>query len=196
MRALAFTAIAALALSAAPALPREPAWNGKADGPAWTAAAESAVEPLLALTPADVTAFCPGYAVQTPDQRREFWVEFLASLAQSESRLEPRRSTWRLFDSDVKRPTFRRGLLQVSIESARRPDYGCEASTVEALLQPGPNLACGARILAARVGTAGVIAGKGSEGAAGYWPSLAKASSRRAIQARTSALPDCRPASP
>ncbi len=171
---------------------REPSWGGKADGPAWTAAAQSAVEPLLALAPADASVFCPGFAGQAPDQRRVFWVEFLASLAQSESRLDPARSTWRLFDSDVKRPTFRRGLLQVSIESARRPDYNCDAPTVEGLLQAGPNLACGARILAARIGADGVIAGEGSKGAARYWPSLARRRTRQAIQVRTSALAVCR----
>lgn len=159
-----------------------------------TAAAATSVDPLLDLAPSDADVFCPGYAGQSADQRRAFWSAFLIDLARSESRLNSNLSTWRAFDSDAGRPTFRRGLLQISIESARKPEYGCEASGPEALLQPEVNLACGVRILGARLQADGAIAGKDAKvpkGAARYWPSLADPKRRAAIAAETSGLPAC-----
>jgi hypothetical protein len=159
-----------------------------------TAAAASSVDPLLGMTPSDADVFCPGYAGQTPDQRRAFWSAFLIDLARSESRLNASLSTWHAFDSDAGRPTFRRGLLQISIESARKAEYGCEAAGPEALLQPEANLACGVKILGARLQADGAIAGKDAKapvGAARYWPSLADPKRRAAIAAETSSLPVC-----
>lgn len=188
-------ALLALGLAAAPASARETSGEAPADL-AWAAAASlAAVEPLLDLKPADAQVFCPGYDGQSPDQRRAFWGAFLLDLARSESRLNAGLSTWHMVDSDAGRPTFRRGLLQISIESARKPDYGCEAKDPDDLLKAEPNLACGVKILAARIGADGVIAGPdGKAGAARYWPSLADRKAREAIAAETSALLACVPA--
>lgn len=188
----------ALAVGSAPASAKEASGEAPADL-AWVAAASSAaVDPLLGLTPSDAQVFCPGYGGQSPDQRRAFWSAFLLDLARSESQLNAGRSTWHAFDSDAGRPTFRRGLLQISIESARKPDYGCAVAEPDDLLKAEPNLACGVRILAARLGADGVIAGSdGNAGAARYWPSLADRKTRDRIAAETAALAACAaPAAP
>lgn len=194
----ACASLLALGLAAAPASAREASGEAPADL-AWMAAASSAaVDPLLSLAPSDAQAFCPGYDGQTPDQRRAFWGAFLLDLARSESRLNAGLSTWHAFDADAGRPTFRRGLLQVSIESARKPEYGCDAADPDDLLKVEPNLTCGVRILAARIKADGVIAGSGAkagrEGAARYWPSLADAKRRQAIAEDTLSLPACQAA--
>lgn len=195
-RRLSFAAAAAAALTllAHGVARAEPSPPAASDGD-WTAAAGDAVQPLVALNPRDVGDYCPNYANLAPEQRRTFWVDFVTALAQAESGQDPGLSRFHAMDSDAGRPTFRRGLLQISIESANRPVYACGLGDPKALLEPGANIACGVKILGYWVAKDGVIAsdgkGSGPMGAGRYWPTLAKPTPRAGIAGRTSAAPDC-----
>jgi len=191
-------AVAGLAFipTAAAAEPAEPT---PATGD-WTVDAAQIVAPLAELSPRDIAAFCPAYATLSADQKRDFWVDFLSAVALSESGQDAKRSRFHAMDSDAGRPTFRRGLLQISIESARRSIYRCDVDNPKALEEPRANLACGVRILTHWIESDGVIASDpaatGPRGGARYWPTLAKPMSRAGVEGRTAASPACAAAAP
>jgi len=186
-RHLAAATAAIMLMSQAPAR-AEPALSND-----WTVAAAGAVAPLAELNPGDAAEFCPAYATLAPDQRRAFWVDFLIAVAQAESGQDPTLSRFHAMDRDAGRPTFRRGLLQISIESANRPAYACGVADPKGLLDPATNVACGVKILAYWIGRDGVIAGGDKQplGGGRYWPTLARPVSRAAIAGRTSASAEC-----
>lgn len=192
-------AVATLALTfAAPAAKAQVSphaeWDGLPQAAEWTGATLAAVAGFETLNPADISDFCPGYGALGADDRKAVWVELVSAVAKAESGLKPETSHWSAFDPDAGRPTFRRGLLQISIESAKQPVYGCAVASPEELAGPAANLTCGATILNKLVSQDGVVAGPGGDkprGAARYWPSLARPTTRAVIAASVKALPVC-----
>lgn len=127
-------------------------WQHRPRHAIWSGAALSALrghgQPLVALTPRDVSYWCPAYGAAPSADRRAFWVGFLSALAKYESTYKARAvgGDGRWF-----------GLLQISPGTAR--SYGCEARSGEALKSGAANLSCAIRIMARTVTRDGVIHG-------------------------------------
>lgn len=176
----------ALALSAGVANARDPIPPASPD---WRAAVETAVDadPSLAnLVPNDVSAFCPAYAQLGEASRAAFWETFFVHLAQAESGGDPARTRWLAYDSAMHRPTFRRGLFQISIEAARSERYGCDATSSGALTSADSNTTCALRIFHSALDASATIADAGA-----YWPTLAHTSRLRRLERATAASAGC-----
>ncbi len=161
-------------------------WDHLPEGSAWTEATLRALESegavLINSVPADMESFCPAYAESGPDQRRAFWVGFLSSAAQFESRWNPL--------ARGGGGTYK-GLMQISDATARA--NGCEAG--EALLDGERNLSCAVRIMARYVERDGAVVGGGERGwlgAARDWLPLRKKAVLSELAGWTSAQPYCR----
>lgn len=144
---------------------------------------------LARLVPADVAAFCPDYAAASPDGRAAFWRALIAAMVPPESARKTATAYW----EGGTLQQFSIGLLQLSLTDAA--GYGCSFRTEAEITDPEANLACGVRIVTARVRRSSRIGGDAahpSAGAAAYWSTLRVTSPARAqIIAATSALPAC-----
>ena len=174
-------------------------WNAAPEASQWSAIAAEAIDVqgpvLLVSTPGDAATFCPNYASLEGVGRRTFWIGFLAALAHAESSDDPTRVHWIAFDRDVDRPTFRRGLFQIAIESARRKNYACDAAHIGDLADPKGNIECAVKILNRKIGDDNALAqnSKGHvAGAARYWSTLRDDETREAIIQQTAQLDVCR----
>lgn len=168
----------------APAVPPAAQWDFKPQGLVWTNAALAALEghaqPLVTVTPADVTEYCPAYPEAGPSGRRAFWVGLISALAGHES-------TWR---PDVSGGDGRwHGLLQISPATAK--GYGCRATSAEALKSGPANLSCGLRIMAETVPRDGVIS-RGRGGIAADWGPFVQERNRAAMAEWTRSQSYCR----
>lgn len=159
-------------------------WDFRPEAPAWTAATMAALEhhgaSLTAVVPTDIEAFCPGYADADGWQRRAFWAGLFSALAKHESTWNPRASggggRWI-------------GLLQIAPGTARQ--YGCAASSAEALKDGAANLSCAVRIAAVQVGRDRLVAGSGGQGVGRDWAPIRSASKRADIAEWTRAQSYC-----
>jgi len=151
-------------------------WGDAPDRVAWTRVLLRAVDehgadlvrPDLAV--ADAATYCPGYGRLDRAGRRIFWAALLSSLAEPESGFDPRSSFVESFRDATGDRVVSRGLLQLSLESAR--GYGCVLRDADQLHDPATNLACGVRILnrlVARGGAVSTRVGTSWRGAAAYW---------------------------
>lgn len=182
---LLFLALALGAGAANAGTPTPPA------SPDWRAAVATTVadDPSLAdLVPSDVSAFCPAYAQLDQPSRAAFWETFFVQLAQAESGGDPARTRWLAYDTVMHRPTFRRGLFQISTEAARSERYGCDATSSAALTSADGNTTCALRIFHSAVGASAAIADAGA-----YWPTLAHPSRLRQLERATAASAGCSP---
>lgn len=163
-------------------------WRTGADASPWDAAARTSVEAstLSATTPTDIDAFCPAYASLDGPARNAFWVSLLSAIAAQESGGDARKVRWHAYDNAAHRPTFRRGLFQISIESAQSRAYQCNVPNAADLYSPNASVACATRILERTVTTANAIANAGR-----YWSSLRHSDSRRTIAAATASRAPC-----
>lgn len=162
----------------------EALWDHRPGGAQWTKAALTALDshgqPLVAMVPQDIDAYCPAYPEADRAARKAFWVTFLSALAKHES-------TWR---ADVSGGDGAwHGLLQIAPGTAQ--GYGCVAQNSGDLKDGSLNLACGIRIMAVTVPRDGVIS-EGMRGVAADWGPFHQASKRSDIQAATRSLPACR----
>ena len=159
-------------------------WDTRPEAATWTSRALRAVSAhdpqLAARIPADIGAFCPGYADTSRANRRAFWVGLLSATAKHESTFNPKASGGggRYI-----------GLMQISPGTARQA--GCTAQSSAALKDGAANLECAVRILAPHVAEDGLVAGKGNRGMARDWGPLTRKSKRADIAAWTSAQPYC-----
>jgi hypothetical protein len=156
-------------------------WGDQNGRRAWTQVAWDAVDTLGpklwadGAVPTDITTYCPGYARQTADGRKLFWVGLMSSLAKPESGFDPSVQYKEAFNDAQGRPVISRGLLQISRESAN--GYGCKIGDEQELHDPATNLRCGVRILNRLVSRSNVIAkleSKTWRGAAAYWSPFRK----------------------
>lgn len=141
---------------------------------------------LDSLAPRDAITFCPNFETLSVAAREEFWRNLLAQLAERESDGVTTRTRWRPYDSAMHRPTFRRGLFQISTEAAESQRYRCAESSAAALSEPVANAACAAKILVRSIEDTGVIQGAGI-----YWPTIAHRRSRAQLAAQLSTSPPC-----
>lgn len=182
-----------------PAAKPEPArWETSAPGSrAWTEFLYSQVESegpnLLRQSPADVAQFCPSYGALPVHHKKDFWVYLISSIAQFESSFNPALTYTENFNDSTGQPVISRGLLQLSIESARA--YGCELPSAQDLHDPYKNLLCGLKILNRWVGSDGVIRGQAAGGAwrggARYWSVLRRENQYNSIRSWTAAQTYC-----
>ena len=173
-------------------------WDDTPHGAAWMQFAHGAIDAygsdLISAEPSDVATFCPNYAALSPDDRRTFWIDFLAALAQIESANNPSKKRWHFYNGDAGRPVISRGLFQISIESAHRDIYQCGVAHSKDLAGPQENITCAVRILSHWVVSDGVVAAhthSGWRGAARYWHSLRQPNKQSMIAAGTAAEPAC-----
>ncbi|MDO5642444.1 MAG: transglycosylase SLT domain-containing protein [Paracoccus sp. (in: a-proteobacteria)] len=158
-------------------------WDGQGSSAEWTAATLAALDAegavLMSRVPSDVMEFCPGYARQTPENRRAFWAGLLSVVARHESRHNPAAQGG---------GGRNLGLMQISTATAR--NFGCGGS----MLDVRANMACAVRIAARQVGQDNAIAraGGGWRGVARDWVPLRNASTRAEIAGWTSRQSYCR----
>ena len=153
------------------------AWSGQDSGLIWTELAEAVVEEtaLAQSVPSDIEHFCPRYADLNQSARVRFWVGLLSAMVEHESDFDPATQfTESLIQDSQGRDVVSRGLLQLSVESARQDRYGCTIERELDLHEPAVNLTCGARILDAWVSRDDAIAGTANKrlGGARYWSTL------------------------
>lgn len=141
------------------------------------AAAITSADPLVAMTPADISLFCSGYARATPDQRRDFWRALAYAVIKPEAGTNAHAMMWEQPLNRLGEPIdggeYSVGLLQLSI-SNRHP-YGCDIPAEASLLDPTHNIQCGAKIisyLVTRNGRIGGDADHGRTGLAQYWSTI------------------------
>jgi hypothetical protein len=158
------------------ALVSQPAmrWDHRPEADEWTNRALAAVArhdaELAATVPADIEAWCPGYATASVQNRRAFWVGALSAVAKYESSWNP---------AAVGGGGKYIGVLQISPKSAMH--HNCTASSAKALKDGAANLECGVEIMATQVGRDGVVAGKGNRGIGRDWMPFRKAANRAAM---------------
>jgi Transglycosylase SLT domain len=171
-------------------------WESRPDGRAWTLTAHQAIDTLapslLAATPSDIDAFCPGYRATNAAGRRAFYVALLAELARYESNFDPSVRYTESFTDNSGQRVISRGLLQISQESAN--GYGCAITNAEQLHDPTTNISCAVRIVARWVERDGVIAGYSAgawRGASRYWSPLRDRNKLVDLQAALNAQSFC-----
>jgi hypothetical protein len=159
-------------------------WDVRPEGREWTQTTLSALEQhdmaLAAQVPADVQAWCPGYAEASIEDRRAFWAGLMSAVARYESTWNPQASGGggRYI-----------GVMQISPVSA---DYHqCEADTVAELKDGSDNLECATQMLAKAVARDGLVAGGGNRGIGRDWMPLRSEGKRAAIAEWTRAQPYC-----
>jgi len=192
-RALSAAAAAALVLAACAGGQRAglsghamPAmgWDHRPEAAEWTQATMQALAThgaaLPRTEPADIAAFCPGYARAGEAERRAFWAGLFSALARYES-------TWNPAAVGGGGRWF--GLVQIAPATAR--GHGCRATDAAALTDGAANLSCAVRIAARTVPRDGVVAA-GGRGVAADWGPLRNAARRADIAGWTAAQDYCR----
>ncbi|MBI3438473.1 MAG: hypothetical protein HY054_07465 [Proteobacteria bacterium] len=158
----------------------------------WSSTVRNAIDQdprLVRLSPTDIADFCPGYDRLSEADRRTFWANLMVEIARAESGGEADRTHFLLFDGAVRRPAFRRGLFQISIEAARSSRFNCAVPDGRGLLDPGINAACAIHVVENTIGARDQVSAAGD-----YWPSLAARARRARIAAITAGQSPCQPA--
>lgn len=161
-------------------------WDHRPEAARWTAAQYTALgregRALIETVPADIDAYCPGYADADIDGRKAFWIALFSGLAYYES-------TWRPEAAGA--GGRYRGLLQIWPTSAEY--YDCDLSHPKGLYDGPTNLRCAVRIAAQAVARDKVVVGHAGNwgGVAADWPPMRNASKRRDIAEFTLSLPAC-----
>jgi hypothetical protein len=166
-------------------------WEGKhPDGRDWTLFTYKEVSKVAAklatTTPTDYKDFCPEYKSLSDENKRNFWVYLLSSMAQLESNFNPSLSYREAFRDGSGNYVMSRGLLQISIESGNA--YGCGFKSQSDLNDPYRNLSCGLRVLNKWVVNDKRIAGSVSgswRGGSRYWSVLRTATKVNSIKSWT-----------
>ncbi len=128
---------------------------------AWEAASFAALDTHAAILPTivpdDIDEWCPAYTDNDLEERREFWVGLMSTLARHES-------TWNPTVVGGGGRWF--GLVQISPATARF--YQCEATSGQALLDGADNVSCAYRIWATTVPRDNMVS-RGNRGVAADW---------------------------
>lgn len=171
--------------------------NQHRDTPIWNEYTYAAIEDhgqmLTTTVPEDIENFCPKYrGLDTIDQKM-FWISLVAAMSRFESGFNPDISYKENFTDQNGNFVISRGLLQLSIESAR--GYSCDLTQAEDLHNPEVNLSCTIRILDRWIGRDKYISNKVSgswRGGARYWSVLRTPSILASIQKKTSSEYPCK----
>lgn len=152
-------------------------WDHVPQADAWEVAGLAALDSHAAIlpdiVPADIDRWCPAYPDANDAQRSAFWLGLMSSLARHES-------TWN--EAAVGGGGRWFGLMQISPTTAR--NFGCQASSGQALLDGEANVSCALRIWAETVPRDGVIA-EGRKGIAADWGPLHPSQARKREDIRT-----------
>ncbi len=136
-------------------------WDKHGGKPSWSLAIvqslRSHAKALPHTVPKDIAEWCPAYPSATLEQREQFWVGLVSTLAKHESTYRP---------TAVGGGGLWYGLTQILPSTARL--YGCKAKSGSALKDPEDNLSCAMRIMARTVPRDGVISA-GMRGVAADW---------------------------
>lgn len=151
-------------------------WDHRPEAAQWTTRILAAIatrdDVLAARLPADIAAWCPGYAANRLPERRAFWAGLISAVAKYESSWNPKAAggggRWI-------------GVMQISPKTAA--NNGCTARSAQALKDGAANLECAVTIMAAQIARDGVIAGKGNRGIGRDWGPLHKAANRAEMSA-------------
>lgn len=161
-------------------------WDGKhRNADLWSEYTHRAIEDfgdgLMASEPEDINNFCPNYLNLNDEGRLMFWIHLISSMVKYESGFKPETFYQEAFKDRNGNYIISRGLLQLSIESAR--GYKCDLDDAQDLHDAQKNLECGVRIINRWVERDGVVASKRSDGkwigGARYWSVLRKRSSSK-----------------
>lgn len=155
-------------------------WAGVNNSEQWDTYLRKALEDhgddLMNTVPNDITEFANNYQGMTYDERLNFWAYLISIMAEKESSFRPETSYTESFTDSTGNFVVSRGLLQLSIESAR--GYDCPVSVAEDLHDPELNLICAVKIMRRWVINDGVISGQQASGkwigGARYWSVLRK----------------------
>ena len=155
------------------------AWDGKhRDAEKWSEFTKDAIfevgESLLDSNPTDINRFCPAYGSLNQEGKLMFWIHLVSSMARFESSFRRETSFRKSFKDRFGNNVISRGLLQLSIESAR--GYKCDLRNAQDLHDPQRNLECTIKILKRWVDDDNVISKRLSNGkwrgGARYWSVL------------------------
>ncbi len=132
-------------------------WDGHSRGSEYEGYISQALDQygqdLLKTIPKDIQTFCPSYASFSPNQRKHFWVQFVAALAKQESQYQNKSKNTESW-GDVST-----GLLQLSISSSKNTAK-CPLKSSQDLQDPQTNLECGVRWLNRLVGKHQIISAR------------------------------------
>lgn len=179
-------------------------WDSSPEATKWSSITIRAIETsgldmVLMKNPDDATSFCPRFKNLTYEQRIQFYLMLISSMARYESGFRPHLKYKENFKDREGRAIVSRGLLQLSLESAQ--GYGCDLEDADDLHDPEKNLRCGVKVLNRwiasdqKIGSYGVSPTTGETqhlGGNRYWAVLRKNKwGRDKIQAKTLALNFC-----
>ncbi|MDA9189567.1 hypothetical protein N9O57_01155 [bacterium] len=135
-------------------------------------------EDLMSSIPNDIGRFSKNYSILNYNQRLNFWAYLISMMAKKESNWRPETFYMENFNDNNGDNVISRGLLQISIESAR--GYDCPLNDANDLHDPEKNLICTVLILSRWVQRDKVISKQTSSGSwlggARYWSVLRKES--------------------
>ena len=159
-------------------------WAHKSGSDAWTQATLAALDQygvqMMSRVPADIDAYCPGYASRGDAGRRAFWAGFMSALSKHESTYNPQAKggggKWL-------------GLMQIAPSTWR--SYGCTGE----MLNGADNMSCAVKIMSKQVSRDNAVARAGGSwrGVARDWAPLRSATKRADIAAWTSQQSYCQP---
>lgn len=154
-------------------------WSHIEDSKDWDFYLKKALEEegseLMSSVPQDIENFSKNYKTMNYNERLNFWAYLISIMAEKESSFRSETSYTEAFVDANGNNVISRGLLQLSIESAR--GYSCPVETGPELHDPEKNLICAVLIMRRWVLNDGVISGKQGtswRGGARYWSVLRK----------------------
>jgi hypothetical protein len=155
-------------------------WSEVADSAEWDISLRKALDKhgkvLMNSIPADIDRFSKNYKNLDYFERMNFWAYLISMMAKKESNWKPETSYVESFNDSQGNKVVSRGLLQISIESAR--GYDCPLERAEDLHDPELNLICTVLIMSRWVERDKVISKQDSSGkwlgGARYWSVLRK----------------------
>lgn len=167
-------------------------WDQMPQGKAWTDVTLKALDELggslfTMSVPADASVYCERFSQLDRDEKKAFFVQLISAMARYESSFRPATAYKESFTDAKGNRVVSRGLLQMSLESAR--SYGCPIKTAVELHDPEINLRCAVQALNKWIPTDGKL-GSGSKGGARYWGVLRNSKAKK-IHAKTRSLPFC-----
>lgn len=181
-------------------------WDSKAGTESWTSSLERSLHSsglaLYDVKIEDAAEWCPKYNSLNTDEKTQFYVMLISTMAKRESNFKPETSYKEGFNDSKGNPVISRGLLQISKESANQKAYGCSIQSEQELHDVETNLRCGVKILNHWISKDRKIASseKGffqtnytHYGAARYWSVARSSSSSKAVLTKaTNSLSFCK----
>lgn len=189
--------IASVSCSTSPIKPTENApskvyklaWEGKRSSAEYTQILTTLLQSskLKDLQPTDLKSWCP----KKDKADLEFYAQLISMMVIRESGADTNQKYTESFKDSAGQYVVSRGLLQISIESAK--SYNKQIKEAQELHDPAKNLQTGILILERWIERDKVIAGGTKLGAGRYWSVMrASSGSQAKIKAYMNSLPECK----